>query len=295
MYRPPSHYLKGLRLVRQRMPVLHQPLEGQETSTDQLRFHILSGESTAMVLGGRTRCHCKAKYLRESFDAVATSRDAADSISIRQTHDAPTQASYRPFTSVAPHPNSTLPSATPLPGVSPYRPATLNSEPSSEKRFSSMEKGKGRIPSPPPNGTQSYINRPVHPENQNREAAMKNSNGHHGEPPKPNPPTTHVTINPAAIGNLSPTDKAFAERVEANNRKPVLGRNIKGLCPVWSNTRRGLQSALEYMRNPIKTAGASVDISPGGMARGIILEGQTPSDLAYWGEQEEGGTLILPM
>jgi hypothetical protein len=158
-----------------------------------------------------------------------------------------------------------------------------------------MEKGKGRIPSPPPNGTQSYINRPTYPENQNREVAIKNSNGHHGEPPKPNPPTTHVTINPAAIGALSTIDKAFAERVEANNRKPVLGRNIKGLCPVWSNTRRGLQSALEYMRNPIKTAGASVDISPGGMARGVILEGQTPSDLAYWGEKEEGGTLILPM
>jgi hypothetical protein len=248
-----------------------------------------------MVLEGRARCHCKVKHLRELLAAITTSRDAADSISIRQTHDAPTQGPYRPFTSVAPHPNPTLTSATALSGVSPYRPATLNSELSSEKRFSSMEKGKGRIPSPPPNGTQSYINRPVHPENQNREAATKNSNGHHGEPPKPNPPTTHVTINPAAIGNLSPTDKAFAERVEANNRKPVLGRNIKGLCPVWSNTRRGLQSALEYMRNPIKTAGASVDISPGGMARGIILEGQTPSDLAYWGENEEGGTLILPM
>jgi hypothetical protein len=246
-----------------------------------------------MVLEGRARCHCKANHLRESLAAITTSRDAADSISIRQTHDAPTQGPYRPFTSAAPHPNYTPTSATPLPGVSPYRTATLNSEISSEKRFSSMEKGKGRIPSPPPNGTQSYINRPTHPDNQHREVATKNSNGHHGEPP--NPPTTHVTINPAAIGNLSPTDKAFAERVEANNRKPVLGRNIKGLCPVWSNTRRGLQSALEYMRNPVKTAGASVDISPGGMARGVILEGQTPSDLAYWGEKEEGGTLILPM
>ena len=247
-----------------------------------------------VVLEGLARCHHKAKYLCKSLDAIATSRDAADSISIRQTHDAPTQGTYRPFTPAAPNPNYTSTSSTPLPGASIYRPATLNSELSSEKRFSSTEKGKGRIPSPPPNG-QPYINRPIHPENQNREVAMKNSNGHHGEPPKPNPPTTHVTINPAAIGTLSQVDKAFAERVEENNRKPVLGRNIKGLCPVWSNTRRGLQSALEYMRNPVKTAGASVDISPGGMARGIILEGQTPSDLAYWGEKEEGGTLILPM
>lgn len=205
------------------------------------------------------------------------------------------QGPYRPFNSTPLNPVHVPTSTTESPGVLHYRPPTLNSE--TEKRYSSMEKGKGRIPSPPPNGTHAHINRHIHPENQNSYIPARHGTGTNGaaEVPKTNVPTPHVTINPLATLPLSQIDQDFEERVKVNSAKPVLGRDIKGRCPVWANTRRGLQSALEYMRNPIKTAGASVDISPGGMARGIILEGETPSALAFWGKGEEGGTLILPM
>ena len=166
-----------------------------------------------------------------------------------------------------------------------------------DKRFTSSEKGKGRVPSPQTNGYQTYSPRPALPENQKSNSA-KEVNGRNGQAEQPKAKAnsaTHAAINPAATDNLSQVDKAFAQRVEANNLKPVLGRDIKGLYPIWSHTRRGLQSALEYMRNPIKTTGGSVDISPGGLARGIILEGAPASDLAFWGQGVEGGTFLLPM
>jgi hypothetical protein len=163
---------------------------------------------------------------------------------------------------------------------------------STEQRYTPMQKGKGRAPSPPTNGYQPYTSRPMPTDNQRRDTPAKSSNGTNGT--EESHKSTHVAINPLAKLPLSAIDKAFAERVEANNLKPKL-KDMNGPCPVWSNTRKGLQSALDYMRNPVKTAGASVDINPGGMARGVILEGQIPSDLAYWGQGTEGGTLILPM
>jgi hypothetical protein len=102
-------------------------------------------------------------------------------------------------------------------------------------------------------------------------------------------------INPLAADiPLSQADQAFADRMEANRLKPNVGIT-KGPCPVWSYTRRGLQSTLDYLRKPTKTGGASVNIGPGGMARGVILEGQAPSDLTFWGSGLNGGTLMLPM
>ena len=70
---------------------------------------------------------------------------------------------------------------------------------------------------------------------------------------------------------------------------------MKGPCPVWANTRRALLSSVDYLTNTVKTSGASVDVGPGKMARGIILEGKTPSDLHFWGRRGSGGTLLLPM
>lgn len=65
-------------------------------------------------------------------------------------------------------------------------------------------------------------------------------------------------------------------------------------CPVWSNTRKALQSAVEYLRAPSRTGGASVDIGPGGMARGVILEGKAPTDLDMW-TLNKYKSLLLPM
>jgi hypothetical protein len=94
---------------------------------------------------------------------------------------------------------------------------------------------------------------------------------------------------------LSAEDKAYNERLEINRGRPSLGGKMKAACPVWSNTRRALLSSVDYLTNAVKTGGASVDVGPGKMARGIILEGRAPSDLHYWGRGEQGGTLMLPM
>jgi hypothetical protein len=169
---------------------------------------------------------------------------------------------------------------------------------SNEKRFTSTEKGKGKVPDAPyANGHQPLIRQtPSDPQKRTSTPAKVNGEGEAQIRDKAKS-TTPVpsAINPAAAGlPLSHADQAFADRMEVNRNKIPLG-NMKGPCPVWSNTRKGLQSALEYMRNPTKTGGASVDISPGGMARGVILEGQSPSEIMYWGNEENAGTLMLPM
>ena len=92
---------------------------------------------------------------------------------------------------------------------------------------------------------------------------------------------------------LTAEDKAYFERVEVNKSKHLLS-DMRYPCPVWSNTRKGLQNAVEYLRNPSRTGGASVDIGPGGMARGVILEGKAPTDLDMWTVQKHR-SLLLPM
>lgn len=95
-------------------------------------------------------------------------------------------------------------------------------------------------------------------------------------------------------GPLSPEDQAYFDRIEENGKKPRLSE-MRATCPVWSTTRKGLQAAAEYLRNPSKTAGASVEIGVGGVARGVILEGVPPSSRCFWGVQEDAGTIMVPM
>ena len=105
------------------------------------------------------------------------------------------------------------------------------------------------------------------------------------------PPTSRRVPKPSIPLNgppdPSPTadDKAYLTRVEANSKLPVLHPS-RGPCPVWSNTRQALRAATEYFRQPIKTAGASVEIGNGKIARGVILEGKPTSSKTYWNLQD---------
>ncbi|OCF35309.1 hypothetical protein I316_02855 [Kwoniella heveanensis BCC8398] len=90
---------------------------------------------------------------------------------------------------------------------------------------------------------------------------------------------------------ITPADRAYLDRLEANNRKPPL-TNMNGPCPVWAKTRRALQSAVEYLRDPKQTAGGSVELGVGGIARGLILEGDVGAQGLYWGTGEHSGTII---
>ncbi|WWD01676.1 hypothetical protein V866_008622 [Kwoniella sp. B9012] len=91
---------------------------------------------------------------------------------------------------------------------------------------------------------------------------------------------------------LSPADRQYFSRLEANAKKPPL-TDMHGPCPVWAKTRGSLHAACEYLRNPKTTAGASVEIGVGGIARGVILEGDIPdAQGAYWGMGKDTGTII---
>lgn len=117
------------------------------------------------------------------------------------------------------------------------------------------------------------------------------------EPPRSPPAAPPPRADP--IGPLiadppvSPDDERYHERVEANAKKPPLVK-MKGPCPVWAHTRRALQSALGYLRNPVKTVGASVEIE-GGIAKGVILEGEPPGEKHYWGTGPLAGTILTSM
>jgi hypothetical protein len=99
---------------------------------------------------------------------------------------------------------------------------------------------------------------------------------------------------PTADPPISADDRAYYARVEANNRKEGL-RGMKGECPVWADTRKELCAAVEYLRDPRKTAGASVEVGKGGIARGVILEGQAPAQEGFWGRGERAGTIVCSM
>jgi hypothetical protein len=93
---------------------------------------------------------------------------------------------------------------------------------------------------------------------------------------------------------ITPEETAFLSRVAKNAAKPAL-KDMKGTCPIWSNTRKALQSAAEYLRDPVKTQGASVHIGVGGVARGLILEGEIQDTGVYWGEGEQAGSILTYM
>ncbi|WVW83383.1 hypothetical protein I302_105402 [Kwoniella bestiolae CBS 10118] len=91
---------------------------------------------------------------------------------------------------------------------------------------------------------------------------------------------------------LSRADQEYFARLEVNAKRPPL-MDMYGPCPVWAKTRRSLQAACEYLREPRKTVGASVEIGVGGIARGIILEGEIPDAQGiYWGKGKDTGTII---
>ncbi|OWT42197.1 hypothetical protein C362_00569 [Cryptococcus neoformans Bt1] len=96
---------------------------------------------------------------------------------------------------------------------------------------------------------------------------------------------------PKSVPFSSPDDELYFARLKANELKPALS-DTRGLCPVWAQTRRGLQAALEYFREPKRTSGASVDISGGGVARGVLLEGAVEAQGVYWGQGERIGTIM---
>jgi hypothetical protein len=95
----------------------------------------------------------------------------------------------------------------------------------------------------------------------------------------------------SAAPPLSLADQAYANRELENSMKPQRTK-MKGPCPVWAKTRRALLSTLEYMQNPRRVEGGSVEIGSGGIARGIILEGVAPGQGTYWGVGKEAGTIV---
>lgn len=107
-------------------------------------------------------------------------------------------------------------------------------------------------------------------------------------------PVRNAPKVPTADPAMTANDRAYFARIEANDRKEGL-KAMKGECPVWADTRKALCSAVEYLRNPSKTVGASVEVGKGGIARGVILEGQAPGSKTFWGRGERAGTIVCSM
>ena len=89
-------------------------------------------------------------------------------------------------------------------------------------------------------------------------------------------------------------ERAFNARIDANNQRPRL-TDMSGSCPVWANSKRALEAAAEYLRQPIKSIGASVEIGAGGMARAVLFEGEAPDRHTSWRMDNAGGTIVMSM
>ncbi|WWD15727.1 hypothetical protein CI109_100149 [Kwoniella shandongensis] len=112
---------------------------------------------------------------------------------------------------------------------------------------------------------------------------------------KPRRKSTRDSIGPINMNvPLSPADQHYFARLEENTRRPPLF-DMNGPCPVWAKTKRALQAAAEYLRDPRKTAGGSVEIGVGGVARGVILEGVAEAQGIFWGTQADAGTIITSL
>jgi hypothetical protein len=105
---------------------------------------------------------------------------------------------------------------------------------------------------------------------------------------------TALTVESHPDEPYTSSDAAYFERIEKNLKRRAF-KSMKHACPVWANTRMALQASTEYFRSPRRTAGASVEIGLGGVARGVVLEGEAPAHRYLWGTGEQIGTLILPM
>lgn len=115
-------------------------------------------------------------------------------------------------------------------------------------------------------------------------------------PTIPHPPSLSPTIAKSDMHNANPAkhtsaDAAYFERIDRNARRPLLASQ-RSACPVWAKTRKALQAATEYLRNPVRTDGGSVEIGVGGVARGVILEGDASGCGTFWGESDHYGTIV---
>lgn len=109
---------------------------------------------------------------------------------------------------------------------------------------------------------------------------------------KKKPPRPAVPVFTADEPPMTKDDEAYFARVEANAARPAL-RDMRGACPVWALKRRDLSAAAEYLRDPKKTEGGSVEIGVGGLARGVILEGVAPGQGTFWGKGAQAGTIVV--
>jgi hypothetical protein len=98
----------------------------------------------------------------------------------------------------------------------------------------------------------------------------------------------------SAAPSRSGADEGYFARLERNAMRPPL-RDMQHACPVWAKTRRALQVGVDYLRRPRATRGASVDIGLGGIARGVILEGDVDDAGAYWGTKRMTGSIVVAM
>lgn len=113
-------------------------------------------------------------------------------------------------------------------------------------------------------------------------------------PSRPNPlPRPHDL--PARPEDVDPSssDRDYEQRAMENSEKPGLGQT-RGPCPIFANRRQALTAACSWMRNPVETNGALVDIGTSGIARGVVLQGR-PWTKSFWGEREDAGTIVTTM
>ena len=103
-----------------------------------------------------------------------------------------------------------------------------------------------------------------------------------------------ISLNGDSERLNSAGERAFHARIEANNQRPRL-TDMSGSCPVWAHSKKALEAAVEYLRQPVKSIGASVEVGAGGMARAVLLEGQAPDQHTYWRMDSSGGTILTSM
>lgn len=142
--------------------------------------------------------------------------------------------------------------------------------------------GNPRAVDPSPSHSRHTQHTPLsHQSRSNNKGATKPRSSLPSKTIKPNQPMTKA-------------DEEYFRLLEENAKKPGL-REMTSPCPVWSHTRRALCSATEYLRNPIRSEGASVEVGEGGIARGVILEGKPPGRATYWGTGKEAGSMLSNM
>ncbi|ORY25750.1 hypothetical protein BCR39DRAFT_543219 [Naematelia encephala] len=179
-----------------------------------------------------------------------------------------------------------------------------------EKRFSTAEKGKGKVTSFDPSDEDVTRSRDATPEEDGGRGKRVRKKRRLSLTGEVDPETVNDDgiiakkfrrksrpTNDGTEGRqpaLTADDKAWQARVQANAAKPPLA-NLDGNYPIWANTRAALRDATTYLRDPVKTVGGSVEIGTGGIARGVLLEGKADPMWAYWSTDESSRYLCLPL